>query len=47
MYATGTNSDLRPCPVCNQTGINPVATYMVCPKCNGEKWIPRPKPVRP
>jgi DnaJ-class molecular chaperone len=42
--ATGTSTDLRRCPTCDGTGINPVATYMLCPKCNGEKWIPHKQP---
>lgn len=39
-YSTTTNIGLRRCPTCNGTGINPVATYLLCPKCNGEKLIP-------
>lgn len=42
MSSYGVNTTaMRVCPVCKGTGINPVATYMVCPKCNGEcciKW---------
>lgn len=43
-YATRITNDRR-CPTCNGTGINPVATYMVCPKCNGEKRVPEAKPM--
>ena len=37
-YPTGKRS----CPTCNATGINPVNTSRVCPKCNGEKYIVAP-----
>lgn len=31
---------LRTCPTCKGTGINPVNSYVVCPKCNGETKVP-------
>lgn len=30
---------LRKCPTCKGTGINPVSTRDLCPKCNGEKTV--------
>ena len=45
-YAIGT-PQVRRCPTCNGTGINPVATYLLCPKCNGEKWVAPVSPVKP
>lgn len=38
-WATGANSDARQCPTCRGTGINPVAIYLLCPKCNGERYV--------
>ena len=39
-YATNTTPYVRACPTCNNTGVNPVYPWLLCPKCNGEKWIP-------
>ena len=38
-YSTNTTAR-RQCPTCNGTGVNPVATWLLCPKCNGEKRVP-------
>ncbi len=32
---------MRTCPTCRGTGINPVLPTNVCPKCNGEREVPR------
>jgi DnaJ-class molecular chaperone len=32
----------RPCPTCKGTGINPRLPTKVCPKCSGERKVPRP-----
>lgn len=29
----------RECPTCKGTGINPVVTMYVCPRCNGERRV--------
>lgn len=33
--------DERQCPTCEGTGINPQTRDSVCPRCNGEKRVPR------
>lgn len=36
-----TDDGKRTCPTCNGRGINPVLPHRVCPKCDGEKRLPR------
>lgn len=31
----------RQCPLCNGKGLNPRMPWLVCPKCSGEKKVPR------
>jgi DnaJ-class molecular chaperone len=32
---------MRTCPLCDGTGLNPKLPTYVCPKCHGEKKVPR------
>jgi DnaJ-class molecular chaperone len=41
MVDTRSPLDMRACPTCRGTGINPVLPVNVCPKCNGEREVPR------
>lgn len=36
-----TDALMRKCPLCNGTGLNPKLLTYVCPKCQGEKKVPR------
>jgi DnaJ-class molecular chaperone len=36
-----TDALMRICPLCNGTGLNPKLITHVCPKCQGEKKVPR------
>lgn len=29
----------RDCPTCRGTGVNPIMTTLVCPKCKGERKV--------
>jgi transglutaminase-like putative cysteine protease len=39
--ASGGNRGTRTCPLCNGSGLNPKLLTHVCPKCDGEKVVPR------